>query len=126
MIHEKIIILLPTLMNIKAASTKLKKLKTFLLVFNKLIPKSVLQKPMITKIVGKYTFGFKLLVMIFKDNIESNMAKIILAKFKVFLIILDTTLYIKNYVSYFKLYTSYLNFIHKKRRKNDKKIYFVL
>lgn len=125
MFHEKII-LLPTLINMNAASTKLKKLKINLLLFNKLIPKRVLQKPIETKINGKYTLGFILLVIIFNDKIDSDTAHIILTKLKLFLIILDTTFYIKTYVSYFKLYTSYSIFIHMKRRKNDKKIYFVL
>ncbi len=118
--------LLPTLMNMKAASTKLKKLNIFLLSFNKLIPKNVLQKPIKTKIDGKNTLGFILLVDKFNAIIESDTAKIILTKLKVFLIILDTTLYIKNYVSYSKLYTSYSIFIHTKGRKYDKKIYFIL
>lgn len=125
MFHEKIM-LLPTLMNIKAASTKLKKLKIFLLSFNKLIPNNVLQNPIKTKINGKNIFGFMLLVIKFIEIIDSDTAKIILIKLKVFLIILDTTLYIKNYVSYSKLYTSYSIFIHTKGRKNGKKIYFVL
>lgn len=125
MFHEKIM-LPPTLINMNAASTKVKKLKINLLSFNKLIPKSVLHKPIETKINGKYTLGFMLLVTMFNDNMDRDTANIILTKLKVFLIMLDTTLYIKNYVSYFKLYTSYSIFIHMKRRKNDKKIYFVL
>lgn len=125
MFHEKMM-LLPTLMNIKAASTKLKKLNIFLLSFNKLIPNSVLQNPIKTKIDGKNVLGSMLLVVKFNAIIESDTAKIILIKLKVFLIILDTTLYIKNYVSYSKLYTSYLIFIHMKGRKHDKKIYFIL
>ncbi len=113
--------LLPTLMNIKAASTKLKKLNIFLLSFNKLIPNSVLQNPIKTKINGKNLLGFILLVVKFNAIIESDTAKIILTKLKVFLIILDTTLYIKNYVSYSKLYTSYLIFIHMKGKNMIKK-----
>ena len=120
MFHEKMM-LLPTLMNIKAASTKLKKLNIFLLSFNKLIPNSVLQNPIKTKINGKNLLGFILLVVKFNAIIESDTAKIILTKLKVFLIILDTTLYIKNYVSYSKLYTSYLIFIHMKGKNMIKK-----
>lgn len=76
MFHERIM-LLPTLINIKAASTKLKKLKINLLWFNRLIPKNVLHKPIETKINGKYVLGLILLVIMFNENMDRDTAKII-------------------------------------------------
>lgn len=86
MFYEKIM-LLPTLINRKAASTKLKKLKIFLLSFSRLIPKNVLHNPIHTKINGKYILGFILLVIIFNANMERDTANTILRKLKAFLII---------------------------------------
>ena len=76
MFHERII-LLPTLINIKAAIIKLKRLNINLLWFNRLIPKNVLHKPIDTNINGKYILGFMLLVIMFNENMDKDTASII-------------------------------------------------
>ena len=77
MFYENII-LLPTVINIKADSIKLQKLKIFLWLFSRLIPRSVLENPRQTNIRGKYLFGFKLLAIMLSENIYNDTANNIL------------------------------------------------
>lgn len=74
MLYENII-LLPTVTNVKAASIKLQKLKAFLWLFSRLIPRSVLHNPRHTNIRGKYLLGFKPLVIMLREKIDNDTAK---------------------------------------------------
>ncbi|AGX42287.1 hypothetical protein CLSA_c12840 [Clostridium saccharobutylicum DSM 13864] len=55
---------------------KLEILSNFLLSFNKLMPRKVLQSPKHIKINGKQSLGFELLSIKFNDKIGNVIAKI--------------------------------------------------
>ncbi len=101
------IILLPTLININAAIRKLKKLKSFLLSFNNVIPKKILHIPINTNINEKYFSGLRLLDIRFKDIIDKDIANTILEKLKIFFIIIKHFLNIR--------YVKFIGFIYEWR-----------
>ena len=68
--------MLPTRVKRKPANRKLETLKSFLLAFNRLIPRKVSQKPKQTKIKGNNLFGSNLLVIMFIENIGKNITKL--------------------------------------------------